>query len=207
MVHPVSLYLDSVSYSRPDSCLGIWCYFSLTGQRHLLAVLRHSEMCTCGCKGWCSMHPIWSMIAWSLEHMLEGKHPDTRHDGTPFGPLDGERQRVAGQPLGWKAVCVFVKSDLMEHSTSLGLPGLADTISPCPFCFCHGGTLYGYTPLGRAWPVKRPQHYQAAASACEVVVSLGSSDRAEVRAALFYDKRKQGNKGRCGTCGFPPAWS
>eukprot|EP00969_Alexandrium_andersonii_P323632 14298868-Alexandrium_andersonii.AAC.1 len=62
------------------------------------------------------------MTAWSLAHLKEGVHPSERHDGTAFRDNERDRQDRAGKPLGFKAVVLWVKSDLMEHSHSLGFP-------------------------------------------------------------------------------------
>ena len=66
LVHPFSVYLDGVPFSRHDSVLGIWAQLLFSQERHLLFVLRKSEMCACGCGGWCSLHPIMSMLYWPL---------------------------------------------------------------------------------------------------------------------------------------------
>lgn len=104
LVLPFALYLDGVAYQRSNSVLGIWCYFLFGGRRHLLAVVRKAEVCACGCRGWCTMWPLWRAIAWSLESLLVGRHPSTRHDGTSFGEGDATRAEKAGQPLGFKAI-------------------------------------------------------------------------------------------------------
>ena len=51
-IHPVALYMDGVSFQRQDGVLGIWLHMLLSTSRHLLCVVRKSELCTCGCKGW-----------------------------------------------------------------------------------------------------------------------------------------------------------
>jgi hypothetical protein len=59
---PVALYLDGVHYAanqpgRNDGVLGIWCYFLQTHRRHLSINLRLRDLCKCGCRGWCTLHP------------------------------------------------------------------------------------------------------------------------------------------------------
>lgn len=92
-IHPVCVYIDGVEYSRLNNVVGLWAYFALTEKRHLLAVLRKAELCTCGCRGWCSLFPLWCMMRWSAEHLLLGVHPSKRHDGSPFGDSDATRAR------------------------------------------------------------------------------------------------------------------
>eukprot|EP00969_Alexandrium_andersonii_P121853 5387748-Alexandrium_andersonii.AAC.1 len=62
-----------------------------SGRRHLCAVLRKSEMCKCGCRGWCSVFSVFLMIRWAFESMGSGIYPSERHDGQPFGEGDSER--------------------------------------------------------------------------------------------------------------------
>ena len=135
-VLPLALYLDGVSFQRKDSVLGVWVYSLVTRKRHLLSVLRRSEICNCGCKGWCSFEPIFQMIAWSLESMCHGCWPSERHDGSAFPDNDpcGRADR-GGQHFGWRAAVVLLKGDWSELHHTLGLPSWSDTISPCPWCF------------------------------------------------------------------------
>ena len=39
LIHPASMYIDGVGFSRLDSCLGVWIHFSLSKEKHLLTVL------------------------------------------------------------------------------------------------------------------------------------------------------------------------
>lgn len=199
-VLPVSIYVDGVAYQRLDSCLGLWAYFSLSGRRHLLCVLRKSEACTCGCRAWCSLHPIWQVIAWSLEHLAKGVHPSARHDGQPFGCGDEGRAALAGTPLGFRGACLFIKCDLAEHAHSMGLPATNDAISPCPFCFSVPADFFklvGLSPLGPPMPSKTLAHYTAACDSCEIGVTLNTpEERSQLRSALFFDKRADGSHGR-----------
>ena len=198
-VHPICLYLDGVGYSRLDSCLGIWCYFLLTGRRHLCAVLRRCELCSCGCKGWCSLSPVFTCLAWSLSSMLRGCHPSSRHDGSPWRPSDEERASKAGAPLQWRAVCVLLKGDWYEYAHSLGFPSWADGVAPCPLCFATPDNFFSATGLSVFSPGharKELDHYLRACERCEVQVELDRPKQVQVRAALLYDKRKQGAHGR-----------
>ena len=84
-VSPLCLYLDGVVFAKKDSVLGLWCFNLQTGVRHLLAGLRRTEMCKCGCRGWCTLHPIFSVLAWSFKALCEGTFPAARHDAAPLG--------------------------------------------------------------------------------------------------------------------------
>lgn len=207
-VHPFCLYLDGVAYSRLDSCLGVWVYFMLSGQRHLVAVLRRCELCSCGCRGWCSLHPLFRMLAWSFSAMLDGRWPSARHDGAPWEEADADRARAGGRELGWRAVCCFVKGDWSEYCHTLGFPSWADSVAPCPFCFCQPGDLYRTTTLsavaGPSAP-KSTKHYRDACARCEVWADLRPETLEVARATLAFDKRRNGSAGRALVAPMPSA--
>ena len=135
MPHPYCIYLDAVAYTRADEVLGVFAYFVLTGRRHLLFCIRKSEVCNCGCKGYCSLFPILDVLAWSAKNMLLGKHPSRRHDDADWRSEDAARASYAGSQLGWSAVCLFLKCDWGELVHSLGFFSWDHAMSPCPVCF------------------------------------------------------------------------
>ena len=197
-IHPYCLYMDGVQYNKMDTYVGFWCYFMLTGTRHLLAVLRRSELGSCGCKGWCSLWPIFGMIKWSMQCMYRGIWPTMRHDGQAWSESDAERAAKADSQLGWRGGGPF-KGDWSEYCHSLGLASWADSISPCPFCFCgptEMHTTMGLSAFGGPHPAKDGRHYDAACRNCEVEVTLSAADLRTLRTSLDYDKRKAGSAGR-----------
>ena len=140
-IHPFCLYMDGVSFTRNDSILAFWIYFLFTGCRHLVFVAKKSELCKCGCRGWCTLYSIWRMLAWSFSVMLSGIHPATKPNGEPWD--DGSDQAAAaGTPLGFRALCLLVKADWAEFAGTMAFPGWADAISPCPLCRCTREMLY-----------------------------------------------------------------
>eukprot|EP00974_Lingulodinium_polyedra_P056948 5478095-Lingulodinium_polyedra.AAC.1 len=57
-VWPIAVFCDKVPFQHRDSALVFYFYNLVTGVRHLSIVLRTSEMCDCGCHGWCSLYPV-----------------------------------------------------------------------------------------------------------------------------------------------------
>ena len=96
----VSIYMDGVSYSNVDTCVGVWLQNSVTNQRHLLTLVRKSICCLCHCRGWCTWHPLLSALRWDLLALVRGVSPGCRHDGTCFGANDYELNDNMNQPLG-----------------------------------------------------------------------------------------------------------
>ena len=111
-------------------------YNLVSGTRHLLATLRKSDLCRCGCQGYCSIFQVWLFYKWSIEAFASGRFPILRHDHTPFiSDEDSFRGALAGKPLT-KCVIVQIKADWLEYATSMALPRWANPYNPCFRCFC-----------------------------------------------------------------------
>ena len=108
-----ALYLDGVAYSgrrqNPDGVLGFWIVNLKTKMRHLTCALRKSDMCQCGCGGWCSIFIVWYYIRWCLEALAEKTYPHTRLGGADWGD-DFARKAVAGKDMMVRAVLLFVEA-------------------------------------------------------------------------------------------------
>ena len=128
-VLPLAVYLDGVPFSKSDGFLAFWVYNLLTMRRHLVAVLRKSFACTCGCKRWCSLHPIFSFLHWTLAALAHGAFPQTRHDGGAWRREDAHRAAAAGAPLP-KAAAVALKGDWAEFALALGFPTWSHAAHP-----------------------------------------------------------------------------
>ncbi len=131
-VYPYALYIDAVKFQRTDGVIGIWLCSLVTGLRQLCVAIRKSEMCACGCRGWCTMYCIMTLLNWSFVHMARGRAPSARHDGSPWNESESGHAIVSGTSLGWRGVVLFIKCDMMEHVTSFGFPSWATHKHPCP---------------------------------------------------------------------------
>ena len=193
LVHPIVLYLDGVEYSRPDTILAMTAYFLFSGDRHLIFSIRKSEMCNCGCRGQCSLDPLFRAVGWSFKAMCAGIFPSCRHDGSAWvTPNDTARASYQGLSLGFKAVCLYVKTDWAELVHTLGFPSWQDSFNPCAFCFSpweEMGSFRGFSALRMPHAPKTAAHYAAACTNAEVWVDLSSADIAKIRANLYYEKR------------------
>ena len=199
-VFPLAMYLDAVPFSRRDSCLGIFVYNVFSGVRHLVAVFKKSELCQCGCRGWCSLYLVFLFTDWSLQSMARGKHPFRRHDGAAWREGDEARASQEGMDLGVRAIVIWVKGDWAEYSSTLGLPSATHNTSPCPWCFCTKEDRFsveGYTAETTTCALKQFEHYEAACDACEVLVTIRTATQARrLQAALRFDNRRGGTRGR-----------
>jgi len=198
-LHPFCLYLDAVPYTRGESVLGVFVYFVLSQKRHLVFCIRKSEMCKCGCRGQCSLFPLFAMLSWSCKAMLSGKYPTERHDAKEWKSSDAARATWAGRDLGFRAICLFIKADWAEVVHSLGFPSWQDASSPCPFCFCSSAEMYltrGFSPVSCPCPPKKLDDYLEACERCEVRSTLSAADLRRLRPLLAYERRAGRPRGR-----------
>lgn len=200
MVLPVAIYLDGISLTRNDSILGVFVYSLVSMRRHLVAVLRKSFLCKCGCGGRCTMWPIFAIMRWSLQALAEGRRPLTKPDGQAWSADDGARLTSAGGDMSVRACVVYLKADWAEFSKTLGLTSWASTLFPCPFCKKTQAELHsivGLNPTHTTWPLLTHDDLERATRACEIdVVLVSESQHKEVLAALQYNRDKNGPRGR-----------
>lgn len=199
LVLPYALYLDGVSFTRPDSLLGIFCYFVGTQRRHLLAVLRRSHVCRCGCRGWCTLYPVFQTLRWSMGALAAGRWPETPPVGE-WGPDDAARAAKGGTELGFHGALLQVKGDWSEFAHTLGLADWSSRLHCCLFCHAtreNRFDLAGFTPSTNHWGDVCNNDLEQACRNCEHWRKLNKEQLQTVVAALVYDKRKQGGAGRC----------
>lgn len=198
-VMPIALYLDGISFTRVDSLLGVFVYSLHTLKRHLVAVLRRSEMCKCGCKGWCSLYPVFAVVHWSFTAMAQGLWPSAPVFGE-WGPHDESRKANAGKDLGFVGALLHLKGDWSEFSHTLGFADWSSKEFPCMFCTATRDSrfdLSGFSVVSSPWATVRQEDVEGACRRCEVWRVLSREQHATVRAALEYDKRRGGGSGRC----------
>ena len=61
-VMPYVFDLDCISFTNTDCLLGMFVYSLHSLKRHLCCVIRKSNFCTCGCRGWCTLFPIFAAL-------------------------------------------------------------------------------------------------------------------------------------------------
>ena len=101
----------------------------------LLLVWRRSDMCSCGCLGWCSLHVIMRCLAWSLEAPAAGQRLRDRLGGTPFTDREACRVAQRATPLP-KRCLVYVK---FVHTC--GTRSYNSNFQPCPCCSASADEL------------------------------------------------------------------
>ena len=119
---PVTLYVDGVPFTERDGMIGFHTVNMVSGNRHVVAVLRTSASCQCGREGWCALHAVFEWLAWSNRSLAAGTWPAQRHDGAPWQVGDEERTQRAGAPLASKAVVCHLRGDRSEFANTCGFP-------------------------------------------------------------------------------------
>ena len=188
---PLAFYVDGVTFrqgasGRSDSCTGFWLGNLLTGSRFLVSVVRKSDECMCGCRGWCSFWPIMNFIRWQVLAMMEHQRPDVKWDGSDWQPEYVPENRS----LSYNACLVYIKGDWSEHSKSLGLASWSQHHAPCAFCTVVRSELHTHavelsSPEGCSWELRSHESYFEGCAMCETTVDLrNEDDRRELLKAL-----------------------
>ena len=195
---PCGLFVDGVGSVKKDKTIGFFLFNMITQRRHLCAILRKRELCSCGCAGWCSFFAVFRFLLYSLDHMRRGIVPDLPFVDVPWACDDLAAQ--AGQPLLYSWLLCWIKADWAELYTTFGFVSWANRVYPCVSCFCtHEDWLeledQSYGSL--IWADVNDGDYDQACRRCELVVTLRSRVAyVMLFSALKWDTRKKGNKGR-----------
>ena len=205
-VLPLAIFIDGLKYTRRGNMTGFFMYDLVTQKRHLLATLRKSDQCRCGCGGRCSTFALMDVLKWSIEHCVSKTWPERRHDGADWDPChDVDRSSRHGQPLSVRSCVLFVKGDWAEFSHNFGYLQWNSLQHPCPFCKSDLASLYNFAPVSFAetpWESMNHEGWEEACASAEIRVTLTLEDHTRIKNRLFYDRRTAGNWGRCLTYAY-----
>ena len=116
-VCPITLYSDATPYTKTDSFYGFYLQPAWSRARYVLVALKKSSLCPCGCKGYCTLAPIFAALIWSLNLLAFGRTPSHRHDGGSWKASDTSRCNVrVAQPFGFYAAVIGMRGDWAEFS-------------------------------------------------------------------------------------------
>lgn len=198
-VWPLALYVDGVPFQKRDGLIAFYAYDLVTNTRHLCTVLRKSELCKCGCLGWCSLWPVLAFLEWSFAALATGTKPTRRHDGRPFGDGDQTRSEQAGQVM-LKGAVVHVKGDWAEIAQTFAMPMWNHNTNPCFKCCATKEdlrSLGALSPMSDPFRKKTAEMYEEACKACERKVEVKNRHiHGRLLGLLVYDRRPNGRRGR-----------
>ena len=92
------------------------------GQRYLFAALEKDFCCDCGCGGRHSLEALMEIFAWSMRQLMAGRWPLARHDKTPFGKGDEQRQAKQGTPFVARAGLFQLRGDWAYYKQLFAFP-------------------------------------------------------------------------------------
>ena len=130
---------------------------------------------------------------------MAGTYPRRRHDLEDWRESDGQRTNLAGEPLGYQALCLYIKADWGELSGSFGFPTWQDKLAPCPLCFAEKDSFWehsGLTPFDSPHRPKTLTSYCGSCTSCEHVRDLSADEVRTVSVRTLYDKTEHGSRGR-----------
>ncbi len=83
---PIGLYADAAPFSEHNSVFVVsWIFSSETRpERHVITTLASSHLCSCGCRGQCTLSSLWRALTWSMEHLARGRWPKKQQSGEPW---------------------------------------------------------------------------------------------------------------------------
>jgi hypothetical protein len=198
-IFPMACFIDGVPYSLVDGVLGVWLHCMISSRRWLLAVVRKSVCCTCGCRGWCTFYELFSYMHWVFNAMATQIYPSARHDGQPWRATDAVRQALSGGALHVRCCLLYLNCDWMEVSASLGMPSWQDGLRPCYSCnstkdaMCNVGEVTEHSDGD--FRANSEEDYFNACRRCEHVFQITREQHADICRVLRYDKRDDGLRG------------
>ena len=117
----------------------------LFAHTHLVAMLRLSSMCKCGCRGYNSIRPVLRFLRWSLRARAAGVDPVTDWEGKPWDSTSW-RHSKGGQPLevvGGPATDKGRLGRVLQSLLSAHMGRWAPTLLPLPLHSGHDVQVRG----------------------------------------------------------------
>ena len=170
---PLGIFMDGVSYLKKGSLLAIWIFNLLTGMRHIPIILKKDLLCTCGCRGWCTLYRVFEFIRRSLDAAAQGVYALRRHDNSAWP--EGDRKEKAGTRMPQKLALMWCKVDWSEIAVTLGFKSWSTRLWPCYCCFTEKSEMNNIEDsFAEELPWARVQNndYEAACRACEIDITI-----------------------------------
>ena len=105
------IYMDAAKYSNNDSFEGIFYNDIQAGYRCLVVVVRKSELCNCGCRGWCTLFAMQQVIAADLNNGARGRWSDVDSFGRPYQGPGMEHRQSRLRQMGFCLATIEVRGD------------------------------------------------------------------------------------------------
>ncbi len=187
---PIALYCDGIQYSKQtsvgkaESALGFFVYKLRSQRRISAAVLQKSQLCRCGCRGYCTLSPILSYLEWTLAAASDGVRPAERWDGTPWPETSVYRRLYEKSPrISSRFLVTQIRGDWVEFAGTFSFPSHATFNAPCMFCKCSKETMLnfcGVTSDGHDWGVNEGDWYDQECQRAEVTIHINTEEERQL---------------------------
>ena len=196
---PIGLFTDGVPFQKRGSLVAVWFFNLVTGVRHIAVVFKKEHFCSCGCRGWCTLFAVFDYLRWAFEAAAQKVFPARRHDDAEW-PV-GDRSDVAGTSMQHRFALIWSKADWLEIAVSFGFPTWSSARFPCFGCNAEHSEMAIVHPAsvddGLPWMPLSQADYNSAAGRCQIdVVVPDRATLARLRAALRFDRSRDGARGR-----------
>ena len=141
---PIGYFSDGVPHTKKDGFIAFYWNSLISQERRLICSLRKSDMCQCGCRGFCSLGTVLNVISWSFNAMANGVFPSLDYEQKEF--TDESRKEQGGKPLadGHAGALVEFRADLLEFVTACGFKRWSSNDHPCFLCHCNKENLFRF---------------------------------------------------------------
>ena len=189
---PLGFFSDAVPHSHKDSFIAYYWSELISGKRHLICSLRKSDMCTCGCKGLCTLGEIQRAIAWSFNVLATGEYPATGHDQMPFANEIRANQRGFQLAGGARGALCEMRADLLELVTACGFKNWANVANPCFCCHSRRDDLFAFPPSYEVstWQPRDAKNYNEQVQRCLVELVVNRREQLDLlRSHLEFNSK------------------
>ena len=201
---PAGFFSDAVPHTKKDSFIAFYWGTMLTPTRHLICVLRKSDLCKCGCKGFCTLGAVQRVIVWSFGQMQKGLYPSADHLGVPFTEISDQHrfERRGLELTEGEYSCAFIemRADLEEFSAACGFKRWSNLAHPCWCCTTAKHELYDFPPqvVGSLWSGRKRDAdlYRALVHDSMLVLDIETKEQLDgIRGSLTFDDRLKDSYG------------
>lgn len=201
---PLALYADGVTFvnscsGRNESCLGLWIENCISRSKHFMVGVRSGDLCSCGCRGHCTIAPIIKNLECQLFAMQSRKIPGMMPDGQLTSTFS---KKYLPHTELTESCLLYVKGDWAEFQHTLSLAGPSSKWSPCPLCQSTQDELFDHVDSiasdeGPGWLLKDHDHYEMSCRRCEINVALNTREDVDnLVGTLRWEKPSKGIGGR-----------
>ena len=129
------------------------CVGAPEAERFLFSLVEKDFTCQCGCSGRHTLEPLLQVFCWSMECIMMGKFPGSRHDKAPWTHADKHRASLSSQSLP-KGGLMLMRGDWAWYKQVFAFPGWANN-NICWCCNASRGGDYDFKQVSLKAPWRK----------------------------------------------------